>query len=146
MPSILIDTNILVYMFEPRDEERQEKAITVIQRLNETGEGCLSVQCLSEFFKVVVTKKRLQIDQAMGQVEKWNSLFPIFNLTPQIVLEAARGVRDHGLAYYDSQIWAAARLNQVPIIFSEDFQDGQTLEGIRFADPFAQEFEIADWL
>jgi predicted nucleic acid-binding protein len=62
------------------------------------------------------------------------------------VLEAARGVRDHGLAYYDAQVWAAARLNKIPIIFSEDFQDGRILEGVRFANPFSQSFDLEAWL
>ena len=78
----------------------------------------------------------------MVQIDAWLSVFPIFNLTPQIVLEAIRGVRDHKLSYYVAQIWASARLNQVPVIFSEDFQDGQTLEGIRFINPFAGQFVI----
>ena len=43
--------------------------------------------------------------------------------------KAARGVRDHALAYYNAQIWAAARLNQVPLVFSEDFQDSLALGG-----------------
>ena len=60
--------------------------------------------------------------------------------------EAARGARDYGLAYYDAQIWAAARLNQVQIVLSEDFQDGQTLEGVRFANPFGESFVIEEWI
>jgi predicted nucleic acid-binding protein len=95
---------------------------------------------------VVIAKGRLSIDQAIVQVEKWSNSFPVFNLTPQIVLEAARGVRDHGLAYYDSQIWAAARLNQIPVVFSEDFQDVQVLEGVRFANPFAGKFDVEAWV
>jgi len=145
MPTILMDTNILVYTFDPRDVERQEKAISLLLQLEGNGAGCLSVQCLSEFVNAVIAKRRLTIDQAIVQVEKWSNSFPVFNLTPQIVLEAARGVRDHGLAYYDSQIWAAARLNQIPVVFSEDFQDGQVLEGVRFANPFAGTFDVETW-
>lgn len=40
---------------------------------------------------------------------------------------------------------AAARLNQIHILFSEDFQDGQILEGVRFADPFAGLFDVEAW-
>jgi predicted nucleic acid-binding protein len=40
----------------------------------------------------------------------------------------------------------ATRLNQIPIVFSEDFQDGQILEGVRFADPFAGTFDVEAWL
>ena len=146
MPTILMDTNILVYTFDPRDVERQEKAISLLLALERSGAGCLSVQCLSEYVNVVIAKVHLSIDQAIVQVEKWSNSFPVFNLTPQIVLEAARGVRDHGLAYYDSQIWAAARLNQIPVVFSEDFQDGQVLEGVRFANPFAGKFDMGEWV
>ena len=32
------------------------------------------------------------------------------------------------------------------VIFSEDFSDGQTLEGVRFANPFAESFRLADWV
>ena len=80
------------------------------------------------------------------QVERWQNIFPVFDLTPQIVLEAARGVRDHKMAFYDAQIWAAARLNQIPVVFSEDFQDGQVLEGVRFANPFTPTFDLETWL
>jgi predicted nucleic acid-binding protein len=40
----------------------------------------------------------------------------------------------------------AERLNQIPVIFSEDFQDGQVLEGVRFANPFAKSFDVEAWL
>jgi predicted nucleic acid-binding protein len=50
------------------------------------------------------------------------------------------------MLYFDSQIWAVARLNQVPTIFSEDFSDGLVLEGVRFVNPFIPEFDIERWL
>jgi predicted nucleic acid-binding protein len=78
-------------------------------------------------------------------IDLLHSAFPVFPLTPQIVLEAVRGVRDHQLSYYDSQIWACARLNQIPVVFSEDFQDGQLLEGVNFVNPFADQFDIEMW-
>jgi predicted nucleic acid-binding protein len=146
MPMIMMDTNVLVYTYDPHDVQRQERAISLLLQMEENGAGCLSVQALSEFVNVLHVKQRLPIDQLMLQVEKWFNLFPVFPLTPQIVLEAARGVRDHRLAYYDAQIWAAARLNQIPIIFSEDFQDGQILEGVRFVNPFAADFDLETWL
>lgn len=73
-------------------------------------------------------------------------LWPIFDLTPMIVMEAGRGVRDHKLSYYDAQVWATARLNQVPIVFSEDFRDGSILEGVHFINPFSPKFLLEKWL
>jgi predicted nucleic acid-binding protein len=62
------------------------------------------------------------------------------------VLEAVRGVRDHQLAYWDAQIWATARLNQVPLVLSEDFSNGAVIEGVRFVNPFASDFDLDVWL
>jgi len=145
MSSILLDTNVLVYAFDVRQSFLQEKAQAIILKAEETATGCLSVQCLGEFFRVVTAKMQLPADEMFKQVEYWQSAFPVFSLTPQIVLEAARGVRDYQLSYYDAQIWASARLNQIPVIFSEDFQDGQTLEGVRFINPFANKFMLEEW-
>ena len=46
------------------------------------------------------------------------------------MLEAVRGVRDHRFSHDDAQISAAAKLNQVPVILSEDFNVGVTIEGV----------------
>jgi predicted nucleic acid-binding protein len=60
-----------------------------------------------------------------------------------VVLEAVRGVLQHGLPYWDAQVWATARLNQIPVVVSEDFSDGPVLEGVVFRDPFARAFDLA---
>jgi predicted nucleic acid-binding protein len=84
-------------------------------------------------------------NDALAQASLFTRMWPIFDLTPLIVLEAARGACHHGLPYYDAQIWAAARLNQVTVVFSEEFNDGQVLEGVRFVNPFSAKFQLQDW-
>ncbi len=44
------------------------------------------------------------------------------------------------------QSWTVAHLNQIPVVFSEDFNPGQVTEGIRFVTPFAEDFELGDWV
>jgi predicted nucleic acid-binding protein len=148
MAPILVDTNVLVYFYDQNSPEKQKRASLVLNRLREAGLGRLSTQTLAEFVNAAMRKldPPLTAAQAYEQVSLFAASWPVLDLTPQIVLEAARGVRDHGLAYYDAQIWAAARLNQIPVVFSEDFQDGQILEGVRFADPFAEKFDVEAWL
>ena len=115
-------------------------------RANQNGR--LSVQNLAEFFYTSTRKLKppLSPSQAIEQIDRFQTLWPVFLLTPLIVTEAARAVRDYQLAYYDAQIWATARLNGVPVIFSEDFQTGRTLEGVRFVNPFADGFRLDEWL
>jgi predicted nucleic acid-binding protein len=145
MSSILVDTNVLVYAYDPRDPTKNLHAQALLKALHDHKAGYLSVQSLAEFMN---TTRKLAIPPttALNYAQAFVLAWPIFALTSQIVLEAARGVRDHLLSYYDAQIWATARLNQIPVIFSEDFNSGSTLEGGRFVNPFDVSFRLEDWI
>ena len=147
MAPILIDTNLLIYLYDQNQPTRQSRAVAVLDQLELIGLGRLSVQSLSEFFSVSTIKisPPLTPSEALNQVNLFIRSWPVFDLTPLIVLEAARGVRDYQMSYYDAQIWATARLNQIPTIFSEDFNVGATLEGVQFINPFAAEFVLDNW-
>lgn len=148
---ILMDTNILVYAYDPVDETRQEKAVQILNHLHLNGSGCLSAQCLAEFFSVMIRPKhntpaRLTPAEAVKTISHLAAQFEIYPLTALTIMEAGRGVRDYHLSYYDAQIWAVARLNQTQIVFSEDFQHGQSLEGVRFINPFQPSFDLMAWM
>jgi predicted nucleic acid-binding protein len=85
-------------------------------------------------------------DQAQQQIDNFIATWPVLDTTAMVVQEAVRGVGVHRLAYYDAQVWAAARLNQIPVILTEDFTDGRSLEGIRVVDPFSALFRLEDWM
>lgn len=143
----LIDTNILVYAVDPANPQKQLLAIELLERLEAIGSGRLSVQCLAEFFSATTRKLQppLTALEATEQMGSLASAFPVIDLTSMIVLEAARGVRDHQLSYYDAQIWASARLNQIPVVFSEDFSNGSVIEGVQFINPLADDFQLELW-
>jgi predicted nucleic acid-binding protein len=148
---ILLDTNVLVYAYDPGDLSRQKQAAVILGELRLRGSGVLSAQSLAEFFSAVIRPKRgdpprLTPSEALGQVELLNTAFEVYDLTRFTILEAGRGVRDYRLSYYDAQIWATAHLNQIPVIFSEDFQHGMVLEGVQFINPFAANFDFSAWL
>lgn len=71
-------------------------------------------------------------------VDTWH----VLDVTAQIVVNAARGVVEHQLNYWDALLWATAQANQVPYILSEDFQDGIRIEGVRILNPFHADFEV----
>jgi predicted nucleic acid-binding protein len=147
MPPILIDTNILIYLYDQNQPDKQNQSKRVLEQLELTRSGRLSVQALAEFFSVATRKlsPNLTPAEALQQINLFIRLWPVFDLTPMIVMEAGRGVRDHKLSYYDAQVWATARLNQVPVVFSEDFRDGSILEGVRFVNPFSPKFLLEKW-
>jgi predicted nucleic acid-binding protein len=148
MTAILVDTNVLVYAYDIGEPGKQALAMDLLEQLKISGQACLSAQCLGEFFSALTRgpAPRLASADAAAQTELLANSFPVLNLTPLIVLEAIRGARAHQLSYYDAQIWAAARMNQMAFIFSEDFQDGLSLDGVKFVNPVSNRFKLEEWI
>ncbi len=147
MGEVLIDTNILVYAHQPSEAVKYERALRTIETLMQSGLGRLSAQVLGEFLSATTRGRRpiLAIPNALRQATLLADALPVFDQTGLIVLEAGRGVREHQLSYFDAQIWATARLNQVPTIFTEDFTNGRRVEGVQFLNPLLPEFDLAPW-
>jgi len=140
-----VDTNVLVYAYDRSKPEKQALAIEVLDQLATSQTGILSTQVLAEFFNAVTRKisTPLSLSQAYDSLSNYLESWPVLEVTGMVVLEAARGVRDHQLNFWDSQIWAIARLNQITMVLSEDFTDGVAIEGVRLVNPFAVDFEIS---
>lgn len=115
----------------------------MLNRLVATGAGVLSTQILAEFF-VTVTRKivvRLSINEAVERIQNYLRAWTVLDVTGMIIWEAARGVRDHQLNFWDAQIWATAKLNQIQVIYTEDFNIGAGIEGVRFVNPLSEDFQ-----
>jgi len=146
--SIFLDSNVLVYAYDRSEPAKQKRAMEVLKRLGESGDGVISIQVLAEFF-VSVTRKiaaPLSVVEASERVQNLLAAWTVVDLTGLIVLEAVRGIRDHSFHYWDAQIWATARLNQIPVLFSEDLSPDSIVEGVRFVNPFAQGFQFEAWM
>jgi len=145
--SVLVDTNVLVYAYDRADTKKQQQALVTLDYLAIHGSGALSTQVLAEFF-VAITRKiaaPLSMADAYIRLEHLLLAYTVLDSSGLIVLEAARGTRDYQMHFWDAQIWATARLNQIACILSEDFSTGSVIEGVRFVNPFAPDFQIADW-
>ena len=127
MARYLLDTNVLVYGFDEAEPEKQARALDVVARVA-TGR----------------LRPPLPADGVFRHVGLYERAFPVVALTPAVVLEAVRGLRDHAFSYYDAQIWAAARLNQIPVVLSEDLASGSTVEGVTFVNPFDPAFDTSE--
>ena len=140
---VVVDTNVLVYTQDADELERHDRAIEVLDRLVEADGAALTSQVLAEYYVTVTRRFRdpLTPELAAEQVGRLSESMPVFDTSLEVVLEALRGVVRYRMSYYDAQIWAAARLNGVGVVLSEDFQHGQEIEGVRFVDPFAPGFD-----
>jgi predicted nucleic acid-binding protein len=141
----LVDTNVLVYPYDPADPFKRDRAISVLDGLADTGTGVLTAQVLGEFFVTVTRKIKppMAVAEAERSVANYARSWRVLTLTADRAVEAARGVRRHGLSYWDSLIWATAKHHGIPHVLSEDFSDGARIEGVRFHNPFASAFDMA---
>ena len=139
--SVLIDTSVLVYAYDVTEPERQRRALDLLHGLAERETGVVSTQIMAEMFAVLTRKlsSPLSVEQAVRSLERHMRTWQVVDVTGFIVLEAARGVRDHAMSLWDAQVWATAKLNQIPVVLSEDFASGSVIEGVLFENPFAGE-------
>ncbi len=143
-PACLVDTNILIYAYDPEEPAKQLRARCVLAELARGWAGSLSIQVLGEFFNVVTRKldPPLSRDVAAEAVEDYLASWPVLHLHRDVLITAVRGSARHKLAYYDALIWATAKENSIPFILSEDFEDGRTIEGVLFRDPLPEDFDL----
>jgi len=138
----LVDTNVLVCLYDDGSPQKQQKARALLDELAHTRAGVLSAQVLDEFFCAVTSKiaHPLTAREALRRIEVLLNSWRVVGVTPHMVREAARGVAEHHLDLWDAQIWATAKLSQVPIVFSQSFPSGLSLEGVKFLNPFEKGF------
>jgi predicted nucleic acid-binding protein len=126
------DTNVLVYIVGQKDE-RTAKAEALV-----ANGGVVSVQVLNELASV--SRRKL----AMSWEDIGDALAAIRVLCPSplpLTLDTHdAGVRiaaKYGFPFYDALIAAAALEAECTTLYSEDFQDGQVIEGrLTVRNPF----------
>ena len=138
---ILLDTNVLVYVYDTSAPLKRSLARSTLGALAEAGAGAVSTQVLSEFFSVT-TRLTLNPQEALVELQHQVQVWTVLQVTTEVILAAARAVRDHQLNFWDAQLWAAAKVHGLGTIFSEDFNSGSTLGGVRFVNPFEPGFQL----
>lgn len=126
-----LDTNILLYAFSATDH-RKERALEILAE-----GGIVSVQVLSEF--IDVSRRKLKQDWP-PIVEALERLAVVLGepvaVTSEIHRSAVEIARRHGLRIYDSLIVSAARQTGCRLLYSEDMQHRQVIEGVTIRNPF----------
>lgn len=140
---IFLDTNILVYLYDGADLQKQQRAFTVVDQLISFGQAVISPQVMAEFYVATTRAKRplLTPEEAVERVHHFSAACKVVEVTGLITLEALRGTQGYQFSFWDAQIWATAKLNQIPVIYSEDFATNATIDGIKFINPLADESE-----
>jgi predicted nucleic acid-binding protein len=132
-----VDANVLVYAFDSSAGAKQTAAKRLLERLWESGTGCVSVQVLQEFFVTVTRKvaKPLSIDEATDRVREF-ATWKVFAPTADDVLGAIGLQKQVQISFWDAMVVRAAAESGCDVLWTEDLSDGQLLRGVRVRDPF----------
>lgn len=136
----LVDTNILVYSFDPRFPEKRRIATALLRRGILEDSVRLPHQALVEF--MAVTTRRLpegpllSEEAARREVEEFLAQFEVLYPNEAIVRTALRGAAAYRLSWFDAHLWAHAEYYGLGELISEDFQDGRMYGTVRAVNPF----------
>lgn len=140
MPA-LVDTNVLVYRFDPRFPDKQRVATQLLRKGIAEGTLRLAHQVVVEFVAVVTRplqdgRSLLSWVDATREAEELLLQFDVLYPTEDVLRLALRGVATYQLSWFDAHIWACAEHYGLDELISEDFQHGRGYGTVRVTNPF----------
>ena len=126
------DTNVLLYLLSA-DTDKAQRAEELV-----SDGGVISVQVLNEFASVASRKLRMTIPEIQECLEPIREVCRVEPVTLETHLRGLDLAQRYGFSVYDSMIVAAASLAGCEILYSEDWQGGQRIDGLLISNPFAR--------
>jgi predicted nucleic acid-binding protein len=131
-----VDTNILIYVRDPRDPVKQQKAVQLATSLSD---GALLWQVACEF--VAASRKLAPFGftqaQAWLEVKRLRALWKLILPSESVLLRAEQLTTTHNLSFWDAMIVAACIEGGVARLYSEDFDDSLSrATGAEIINPF----------
>jgi predicted nucleic acid-binding protein len=144
----LVDTNVLVYRFDPRDPIKQRIARELLRAGLSDDTLVLAHQSVLELVAALIRPRDdldgaplLPLEQARLEVEGLVAQFRVLYPDRSVVLTALRGTAMYGLSWFDAHLWAYAEVYGLPEILSEDFEHGRHYGTVRVTNPFQTEID-----
>ncbi|MBI4527861.1 MAG: PIN domain-containing protein [Deltaproteobacteria bacterium] len=139
----LVDTNILVYRFDPRFPNKQQIASELLRRGIEEDSIRVPHQAIVEFVAVVTRpligeQPLLTPDEARREAEEFLAQFTILYPNEGLLRLALRGAAAYRLNWFDAHLWAYAEHYGLSELVSEDFQHDRLYGTVRAVNPFSQ--------
>lgn len=137
----LIDTNILVYRYDPRFPEKRRIARELLRRGVADDTIRLPHQAIVEFIPAVTRvtdtgRPLLPLDEARRIADSLLGRYTIVYPNEALVRVALRGAALYQLSWFDAHLWAYAEHFGLTPLYSEDFQHDRIYGTVRVVNPF----------
>lgn len=135
-----IDTNLFIYQLEALEERKAATADRIIRKGIETRNACISFQVVQECLNTALRKAEIPLSTDETKQYLDNVLAPLFRVPASLSLyrRALDLQTRYRYGFYDSLIIAAALDAGCTLLYSEDLQDGQRIEGLTIRNPFLE--------
>jgi len=134
MHGVFLDSNIFIYMFDEVDQRKRHIAEELVNLQIGRATGTISFQVVQETLNVV--NRDTESEEAVRFLQLF--MLPLWKIMPSQALYEKGLELQHRYRYsfYDSLIITAALEAECETLYSEDFQDGQKINGLTIRDPF----------
>ena len=133
---ILFDTNVLVYMQDASELAKQQIARNLFSEHNDKGNAIISTQCLQEFYNVLTNKMKQDKATVKQLVHCFSENLPVIQITPAIIETAIDISIQTQFSFWDSLMLSAAISAKCSVLYSEDLNEGQIVNGVTIKNPF----------
>lgn len=135
-----VDTNVFVYAATVDDSAKSASAAALIDRLP-PDETVILRQVLCEFGAAMERLRRrgLAAADAQDAIDACRFRFPIILASLRVFDEALRLNRERSLPYWDALLVSACLDAGADVLYTEDLQAGERIDGLRVVNPFAKQ-------
>ena len=130
MAKPFIDSNVVLYLFSS-DTVKADRAESLLQ-----SGGLISVQVLNEVAFVCLRKLKMTWEDIDAVLKTLKSTCEVLPVTRASHEKAVGLVERFQISFYDANIAATAILCGADTLFSEDLQNGMSMESVTVVNPF----------
>jgi predicted nucleic acid-binding protein len=134
LPAAFVDTNIWLYAFI---ECGQSEKSRLARELIFTCQPVISLQIINEVCINLIRKAGFTEDQIRRLITSFYEKYQVIELDQEILLAASDLRQRYSLSFWDSLVVGCALLAGVGILYSEDLQHGQLIDGrLQIINPY----------
>ncbi|MBI1869609.1 MAG: PIN domain-containing protein [Chlamydiae bacterium] len=137
MSKIFLDTNILVYAFDPDTPKKRDISRQILRKLNESRVGVVSTQVIQEFFSIATKKLRIAPLLAKNILSDFENL-EIVVIDFEIIKDAIDCSILNQISFWDALIVTAAESAKCEKVLTEDMNHHQIIRGVRIENPYLE--------
>lgn len=135
-----LDTNVLVYAYEPGAGARDDAARELVGALTKARRGVLSVQVMLEFHNTMTREfasgPSYSPEVAVRRLRRF-SRWPVHSPIAEDVTAAAVISEHAQISIWDAMIVRSAERMGCRVLWTEDLNQGQVVAGVEIRNPFA---------